>query len=104
MDSGGIDDPPGPLRAAKLWAGWHTTWGDEVALEPAAGDAVTGLVLRSRLHEVGEFAPPADPLPTSAEQAIARAWATVIAYDCPGTAATADGSMAEGSWRFTFAR
>ena len=39
----GIDDEPGPRRAARLWAGWHASWGDEVELEQLNDDQVTGI-------------------------------------------------------------
>jgi len=102
----GIDDEPGPLRAARIWAGWHASWGDEVEVDQASDDKVTGIVRRSRLHEVGEFAPPADRLPALMEQVVAKAWRTVIAYDSPGVVATASGSIAgeDAPWQFTFQR
>ena len=102
----GIDDEPGPRRAAKLWAGWHASWGDEIELVEVNDDEVTGIVHRSRLHEVGEFAPPAAPLPGLFEQVVVKVWRTVIAYDCPGVSTEASGSM-EGTgapWQFSFCR
>lgn len=94
----------GPARAAALWAAWHGAWGDEVEIAGGPQGAVTGTVHRSRLHEVGEFAPPARPLPAAFERAIGAAWATVLAYDCPGTTAVTEGSATgpSGPWRFVF--
>lgn len=98
--------PSGPCRAASFWHAWHTAWGDEVELGSSAGGNMVAVVRRSRLHEVGEFSPPESAFPASLERAAARAWATVVAYDCPGVSVTTDGSMAaSGSpWRFTFGR
>jgi hypothetical protein len=95
----------GAARGAALWAAWHSAWGDEVEIAGGPKRSVTGTVRRSRLHEVGEFAPPAHPLPDALERAAAAAWATVVAYDCPGTTAVAEGSATGPSrpWRFVFA-
>ena len=100
----GITGKPGPSWAAKLWAGWHKSWGDDIDLEQRADGSVQGQVVRSRLHEVGEFAPPADPLPAVIEEVAARVWNSVIAYDCPGVRVVASGSMKgdDNSWRFSF--
>ena len=99
----GIDDQPGAVRAAKIWAAWHASWGDEVTLDSVGNDEVAGVVERSRLHEVGEFAPPAAPLPAVLEEVMAKAWKKVVAYDSPGTSATSSGSMrAAEPWRFAF--
>ena len=94
----------GPGRAAALWAAWHGAWGDEVALAEGTNGAAVGTVRRSRLHEVGEFMPPAPPLPASLERAAANAWATVAAYDCPGVTTRAEGSMSDiqAPWRMIF--
>ena len=102
----GIAGEPNPARAAALWAGWHYSWGDEVQVTKGKDDGVAGKVRRSRLHEVGEFAPPASPFPASLERAASRAWDTVIAYDCPGVALAEVKSRDEtGSpWRFAFRR
>ena len=101
-----IDDEPGPRYAARLWAAWHTSWGDEVELEQVGDDEVSGIVHRSRLHEVGEFAAPADPLPTALEQVVVRAWRSVIAYACPGVSTDVSGSVGAAGqpWRFSFRR
>jgi hypothetical protein len=102
----GINTGPSPQRAAQIWAGWHTSWGDEIEVKVTNDDKVTGVVHRSRFHEVGEFAAPADPLPLLMEQVVTRAWAKVIAYDSPGVSTTSSGSMrnSDEPWRFTFQR
>lgn len=103
LGSGGA---PSPARAAALWAAWHQAWGDEIELTEPGRDGAAGAVRRSRLHEVGEFAPPSASFPASLEAAAARAWSTVIAYDCPGVVAEVTGSMkgAKTPWRFLFRR
>ncbi|MFO0996206.1 MAG: hypothetical protein U1F33_05940 [Alphaproteobacteria bacterium] len=95
-----------PARAAALCAAWHQAWGDEIERTESAGKGITVAIRRSRLHEVGEFAPPSAPLPRAIEAAAARAWSTVIAYDCPGVVVDATGSMggANAPWRFTVRR
>ena len=99
----GIETSPGPLRAAQLWSAWHQSWGDEVTLEAGANDSIVGEVTRSRIHEVGEFSPPANPIPTAIEHAAMQAWAAVIAYDCPGVKVDAQGSMSSDvGWQFSF--
>ena len=88
-----IDGAASPQRAAAYFAAWHEAWGDEVTISENSDGSVQCAITRSRLHEVGEFAAPADPLPISLELAINRACQTVIEYDCPGVQAVATGSM-----------
>ena|GEM_PF-3118171 len=98
----GVTPEPGVRRAAELWAAWHRSYGDEVTLEDSSSGVIEGLVQRSRLHAVGEFAPPAEPLPIAAERAEHRAWASVLAYDSPGVVTDASGCMADSNWVFRF--
>lgn len=101
-----LDHPAelGPARAASLWAAWHQAWGDEIEIAREADGAATGTVRRSRLHEAGEFQPPAKPFPAALERAAFRAWRTVSAYDCPGVAGAMEGTMGNAGtpWRFIF--
>lgn len=99
----GINTPPNTTRAAQLWAAWHQSWGDEVVFDTISDTAIDGVILRSRIHEVGEFTPPGTPIPVSIETATARAWASLINYDCPGVSISCSGSMAADSgWCFKF--
>jgi hypothetical protein len=95
---------PGPARAAALWAGWHHAWGDEVRVTPLDGGRVLGEVVRSRIHEVGEFAPAEAPFPRALEDAAARAWATLIDYDDPSVAVEPGDGAPRLPWRFVFGR
>ncbi len=88
-----ISGNPSPQRAAAFFIAWHQAWGDEVEINNLADGSVQCTIRRSRLHEVGEFAAPANPLPVSLEAAINRAWNTVLEYDCPNIQAVATGSM-----------
>jgi hypothetical protein len=98
----GIDGEPSTVRAAAYFVAWHQAWGDEVEIENSDDGSICCVIRRSRLHEVGEFAPPAEPLPVSLEAAINRAWKTVISYDCPNVEAIASGSMQDASWKTVF--
>ena len=102
----GIEGEPSPERAFTLWNGWHQAWGDEIEAERESDRTVIATVRRSRMHEAGEYAPPHEPMPASFETAMDRAWASVVAYDCPGVEMISTGSMrsTEQPWRSTFRR
>ena len=89
----GIDGASSAQRAAAFFTAWHEAWGDEVETKQHPDNSIECVITRSRLHEVGEFAAPAAPLPVSLERAINRAWKTVVEYDCPNVQAVAQGSM-----------
>ena len=88
-----IGDEPSTKRASAFFVAWHEAWGDEVETQTNTDESVQCTVKRSRLHEVGEFSAPAEPLPIALEAAINRAWKTVIEYDCSNVEAVAKGSM-----------
>ena len=96
-----ISGPAAPIRAAALWCACHLAWGDEIRQTPADENNRAFVVERSRMHEVGEFSPPAESFPRSFEAAIDRAWQTVIEYDSPGVQFRSSGSVStpEDPWR-----
>jgi hypothetical protein len=75
-----------------------------VRVTPLDGGRVLGEVVRSRIHEVGEFAPAEAPFPRALEDAAARAWATLIDYDDPSVAVEPGDGAPRLPWRFVFGR
>ena len=98
----GIEGEPSPQRAAALFCAWHECLGDEIDITNHGDGSIECIVKRSRFHEVGEFAAPADPVPAPFEEAINRSWSTVISYDCPGVEVVASGSMLADTPAWTF--
>lgn len=88
--------------AVAIWSGAHRSWGDEIETAED-GQSTIATVVRSRLHEVGEYAPPAEPFPAEFEAGIAEAWKTMLTYAYPSVSIDVDGAHGtDPGWTFRF--